>query len=254
MKVLILGHLGMIGSAVRKYYSCVADDVVTIEEPWPSPEFKKKVSSFSGDLIINCTGAIPQKTNDFSINFEVPKFLCDTCPSEVKIINPATDCVFEGDNNKPYEKYHKCDATSDYGKSKIFEPPIGKKNFKSIRTSVIGYDRDDKELLSWFLSEEEPVHGYLNHWWNGVTTYEWAKISHKVYKAWNILSENILQFGTSPISKYELLKIINFVFRANKDIIPYMADKSVNRLLISDYELKPITQQLDELRKRTQEL
>lgn len=245
MRILLLGHSGMLGSAVEKYYAFA--EVQTLEERWPSEEFKRKVSEFDGDLIINCIGAIPQKTNEFSINSDVPEFLCNYCSPEVKIINPESDCVFEGTIKGAYDKNHSCDATSDYGKSKAFKPPTGKKNFKSIRTSVIGYDKGNKELLSWFLNAGESVQGYINHWWNGVTTYEWAKLSHTVCEEWD-QTGSLVQVGTTPITKYELLKMIKLVYGCDTEIIPTPAENSVNRSLVSDFTIKPLIDQLNELR------
>ena len=245
MRVLLLGHSGMLGSAVEKYYAF--EEVQTLEERWPSEEFKRKVSEFDGDLIINCIGAIPQKTNEFSINSDIPEFLCNYCSPEVKIINPESDCVFEGTIKGAYDKNHPCDATSDYGKSKAFKPPTGKKNFKSIRTSVIGYDKGNKELLSWFLNAGESVHGYINHWWSGITTYEWAKLSYTVYEEWD-QTGSLVQVGATPITKYELLKMIKSVYDCDTEIIPTHAENSVNRSLVSDFTLKPLIDQLNELR------
>ena len=247
MGVLLLGHSGMLGSAVKKYYNFA--QIETLEDRWPSDGFKAKVSSFDGDLIINCIGSIPQRTNDFSINLDIPEFLCGNCSSKVKIINPTSDCVFEGTKDTPYSKDDKCDATSDYGKSKCFSPPADCRNFKSIRTSVIGYDKEGVELLSWFLNSQEEVQGYTNHWWNGITTYKWADISYKLYREWESFSENIIQIGTTPITKLELLKIINSVFDAKKNITPLSTQKTVNRSLLSDFNVESITNQLEELKK-----
>ena len=44
MKILVLGHNGMLGNAVSKYLSnSLNHEIVHIEEHWPSPEFKEKV-------------------------------------------------------------------------------------------------------------------------------------------------------------------------------------------------------------------
>ena len=204
MRVLILGSSGMLGSAVSLYYGFA--QIETIDVRWPSDEFKKKVSEFDGDLIINCIGAIPQRVNEFSVNWDLPKFLCDHCSPKVKIINQSSDCVFEGDKDTPYSKYDSCDATSEYGKSKSFVPPNDQSNFKNIRTSIIGYDSGNKGLLSWFLSQNGTANGYTNHWWNGITTYEWAKLSYEVYENWDGYS-NLIQVGTAPITKYDLLNL-----------------------------------------------
>ena len=245
MRILVLGDSGMLGSAVKKYYAFAS--IETVEDRWPSEEFKRKVSEFDGDLVINCLGAIPQRTNDFSVNCDVPEFLCNHCLSTVKIINPSSDCVFEGTSDKPYEKYHPCDASSEYGKSKSFIPPSKCKNFKSIRTSVVGYDLENKELLSWFLSQDSAVKGYTNHWWNGITTYEWAKLSHRVYTDWDSF-DSLIQVGTTPITKYDLLNIIKDIYSCDTEILPFSPEKKVNRSLVSDIILPSLAEQLKEFR------
>ncbi len=59
MKVLILGHSGMLGSMVYDYLSKLDDvSTVIIRHRWPSDSFKTAVRNFDGDYIINCIGAI----------------------------------------------------------------------------------------------------------------------------------------------------------------------------------------------------
>lgn len=245
MRVLVLGSNGMLGSAVVNYYK--SHTVEVIENRWPSQEFKDSLVSFDGDLIINCIGAIPQKTSDFDINREIPEFLHEHCTKSVKIINPSTDCVFEGTSSEPYPKNHPCDATSEYGRSKMFCPKESK-NFKTIRTSIIGYDSQNKGLLSWFLSQgNTEVSGYVNHLWNGITTHEWAKLSYKIYQDWDRF-EPLIQVGTKPMSKYELLCLIRRIYECTTTITPVFAYESINRCLVSDFHVSSIENQLRELK------
>jgi dTDP-4-dehydrorhamnose reductase len=245
MKVLVLGDRGMLGSAVVNYYK--SHTVETIKHRWPSQEFKDSILSFDGDLIINCIGAIPQKTSEFDVNWQIPKFLHKYCSPYVKIINPSTDCVFEGTSPEPYEKNHPCDATSEYGRSKMFLPEKAK-NFKTVRTSIIGYDSQNKGLLSWFLSVgDEEVTGYVNHLWNGITTHEWAKLSYKIYQDWDKF-ESLIQVGIEPMSKYELLCLVKKIYARPTTVIPTSTKKSINRCLVSDFYVPDIESQLLELK------
>jgi len=73
MKVLVIGHTGMLGNAVCKYLNTQKDVSVVIfskKNRWPFDSFKKSVVKFDGDYIINCIGAIPQRTNQFEVNYE----------------------------------------------------------------------------------------------------------------------------------------------------------------------------------------
>ena len=68
MKVLILGHTGMLGSTVYDYFMGEVDSLTFISDRWPEDIFKDKVKQFDGDYIINCIGAIPQRTDKFQVN------------------------------------------------------------------------------------------------------------------------------------------------------------------------------------------
>ena len=57
MKVLVLGHTGMLGNAVCNYLHELNDvSFVIIKHRWPTDSFKNDVKKFDGDYIINCIG------------------------------------------------------------------------------------------------------------------------------------------------------------------------------------------------------
>ena len=62
MRVLVLGHKGMLGHMVVKYLKDNNINVITIDKKYPLSS--QQIKQFKGDYIINCIGAIPQKTND----------------------------------------------------------------------------------------------------------------------------------------------------------------------------------------------
>ena len=249
MNLLVLGHKGMLGAAVTKYYNEYGWTLSTIDYRWPSQIFKETIRNFEGHLLINCIGAIPQKTEDFTINYELPQFIMRALPPTVKYIHPDTDCVFNGLRpvGKLYSKYEQSNALDAYGisKSSILQFKT-KTNLKIIRSSTIGIDKYNKSLLSWFLSQTECVNGYINHYWNGITVYQWAKISQMIFENWDDY-EYITQIGTTPISKYDLLCLIKDVFQKQINIIETTHNKDINRCLESDLEVAPIKEQLKEL-------
>src|SRR5689334_6191030 len=65
------------------------------------------------------------------------------------------------------------DGTSVYAKTKSLGEVVSP-NHLTIRTSIIGPElkRGGIGLLHWFLMREDPVEGYENVYWNGVTTLE----------------------------------------------------------------------------------
>lgn len=88
-KVLILGHRGMLGNTTYSYLSQFYT-VDTIEYRWPSNEFRAYIETYKGDFIINCIGAIPQKTAVYDINCILPVYLSKY--SSCKVVHPGTDC------------------------------------------------------------------------------------------------------------------------------------------------------------------
>ena len=217
MKILVLGHKGMLGHMVvgflKKYYN-----VSTISTRWP--ECKEKILSFKGDYIINCIGAIPQRTNNFDINWQLPTWLDENV--DCKIIHPGTDC----EENNDYYGVSKLNA-SDYIK-------IEGNRTKIIKTSIIGHELDSSNsLLDWFLNSEGSVSGYTRAYWNGNTTLEWSLFCEDLMLKWEKYEvENVI--NTDCISKYQLLKKISKVY--DKKITILKNDSVVaNKCLNGDF-------------------
>jgi dTDP-4-dehydrorhamnose reductase len=233
MNILVLGHKGMLGHMVVKYLTDKHHSINIIDDKYPTDEFKQYVLNFDGDYIINCIGAIPQKTNQFNINHELPIWL-DT-NSKCKIIHPGTDCEMDND---------------EYGVSKQIASNYIKKysiNTKIIKSSIIGPELNSKSsLLEWFLNNDTDVKGYTNAMWSGVTTLEWAKQCLNLINNWDEYKvENIIE--STCISKYDLLNLIKEIFNKNINIIP--EDKiNVNKCLKGNIKTLDIKTQLQELK------
>lgn len=239
IKILILGKNGLLGNMVYSWFSNSEKFIVMdIDENlrWPSANFKDSVINSDAEFIINCIGAIHQKTKNFSINHELPIWL-DSIGK--KIVHPGTDCEMDED---------------EYGISKrvsrnyIMESG---KNTKIIKTSIIGPELLTKfSLMSWFLSNNDGdvVNGFTNQFWNGNTTLTWSIFCENLIKNWNTMDkENILY--SMCISKFELLKTINSVFERNITVNPYESKNHVNKCLIGQFQMDNIKVQLSELKK-----
>lgn len=247
----------MLGNAVYNFFNSQQDYTVsTTNTRWGTEEFVNELTSSDAEYVINCIGIIPQKKLDVSlykkINIDLPVFL-ETLNK--KIIHPSTDCEFSGNipNTYAYKKTDIRDATDDYGKSKADISKLiaeGFKNTKIIRTSIIGHEMaTNLSLLDWFLHTEGNANGYTNHYWNGITTLEWAKLCKDLIENWDSHSK-LTQYGTSGIrSKYDLLEDIKNVYEKDISVTPFEAATSANKCLESDREIKPIREQLIELRK-----
>lgn len=254
MKTLILGHKGMLGHTVVKYFNSQNVNVITTDHKWDTTEFREFVTNLECDYIINCIGSIPQKKPSWetykSVNILLPVFL--STHKSAKIIHPTTDCEFDGliAEDKYYSKKDTATALDDYGLSKAYASVVlrSKTNVKQIRTSIIGPELTGKvSLMEWFLKQPTNANGYANHYWNGITTLEWAKQCYSIINNWDNYPD-VVQIGTDKISKYDLLLMINKIFETNKNIISINVD-TINKCLYSDYSIKSLSDQLVELKK-----
>lgn len=222
----------MLGHMVHKYFKCIGFNVSTIEYRYPSNEFKNYIESYSGDYIINCIGSIPQKVNQFDINFELP--ICLDNLAKCNIIHAGTDCEMDNDDYGISKR-----KASDYIKTFSVRTKI-------LKTSIIGPELNSKHsLFEWFMNSKDDVYGYTKAMWSGNTTYEWAKQCEKLILNWNNYKiETILQ--GECISKFDLLNKINFIFNKKINILPI--EKGIDKCLIGNINTAPIDIQLSELK------
>lgn len=239
MKILVLGHKGMLGHMVVKYMSEKNQDVLTTDFRWPNQEFKELVINFSGDYIVNCIGAIHQRTNKFEINWELPQFL--DANSKCPIVHPGTDCEMDLD---------------DYGKSKKIARDFIVNNAirtKSIKTSIIGPELNTKaSLMEWFLSQPDNslVKGYSECYWNGNTTLTWAEFCFNLINNWEKYNKETI-ISSHCISKYDILVFIKDIYNKNIEI-EKNSDIKINKCLLGDIKTHHISKQLQDLKKFTE--
>ena len=229
MRVFVLGHKGMLGHMVVKYLESQGVDIATTSKRFPDWNSRMFAQT---DYIVNCIGAIPQRTNNFTINYELPEWLGKL---DQKVIHPGTDCEMDDD---------------DYGlsKRKAAEYIINHTtNTKILKTSIIGPEVNSKaSLFEWFLSQNDDVFGYTKAIWNGNTTLQWAKQCFHMMKNWNKYKVlNILQ-GES-ISKYDMLCLFKDTFQVQVNIIPKELGK--NKCLEGNIQAPSLMQQLNELKR-----
>ena len=234
MKVLVLGHNGMLGNAVCKHLnSCSGFEILTIDSRWSTEDFVRSLLSFNGDYVINCIGAIPQKTTDFKINYELPIWLDENV--NCRVIHQDTDSWKEKD---------------DYTLSKIKASnylALHGSRTKIIKTCVIGHGKDKVSLLDWFLNSNDEVFGYTECYWNGNTTLQWAKQCIELMVNWKKYAKNTTM-STECISKYDLLNVIKEVY--DKKIVIHKDSKlKINRCLRGQVEVPTIKKQLQQLKE-----
>ena len=248
MKIFIFGSNGMLGNYMKSYLSKTYEIIELTRNDYDL--IKINIDSLSellnyknikeNDIVINCAGVIPQSSKQrglntrlyFTINSLFPVILSQICDKiGVKMIHVTTDCVFTGkQGNYNEESIH--DETNDYGMSKSLGELC---KATIIRTSIIGEEVNNKRsLLEWVkLNSGKEINGYENHYWNGVTCLQLAKIVK------NILDSNSFWIGVrhifSPrsVSKYELVSIINHVYNLNIKINKHKTDNQVNKTITS---------------------
>jgi dTDP-4-dehydrorhamnose reductase len=257
MKILVLGHKGMLGRAVTKFLNENTNhQVATINSRWGDNDFSEEIKKIEADIIINGIGKIPQKKPEAidytKINVDLPRFL-ETL--DIRVIHPSTDCEFKGNipAGEAYTKTDKRDADDDYGISKAVisaEIENGFKNTKIIRTSIIGHEENSNlALLDWFLSQTGSVKGYTNHYWNGITTLEWIKQAQNLIDNWDNFPVLNQLSTTEHYSKFDIINLAKEVYKKDIEITPFTTEITVNKCLVSDIELPDLRTQLIELKE-----
>ena len=197
------------------------------------------------DYIINCIGIIKPEINlknpkslknAIHVNSFFPKTLSKFAPSNSKILQIATDCVYSGKRGKYHENsYH--DDVELYGVTKSFGE-IKKKNFYNLRTSIIGKELySQKSLIEWFLkNKNENLKGFENHFWNGVTTKVFGEILYtliindiKIPNSLHIIPKDV-------VNKYQLLQIFKEKFKGNCIIEKFKTKNPIDRSLKTNYQ------------------
>jgi dTDP-4-dehydrorhamnose reductase len=283
--VLILGVTGMLGSTVFRYLSLNENYSVfgaarNLEKIslFPTSLQKKIFTTSIGinnlldlesivlkikpDIVINCIGIIKQSPLSDSnktaieINALLPHLIAESISKyQSKLIHISTDCVFSGIKGG-YREFDESDARDIYGKSK-FLGEISYGGHLTIRTSIIGHEMGSAlSLLEWFLSQRK-VDGYLRAIYSGVTTLELAKILEQYVLPAHEM-RGLFHISSKPISKFELLSIVNKVYQCGTQIMPennFVIDRSLDSLFfqsMTGYKAKNWEQQILELYKFNQ--
>jgi dTDP-4-dehydrorhamnose reductase len=253
----------MLGHVVARTLAEHGMEVTTSDERYtggPSDPLVEAARESGADVVVNCLGRIWQKSTDprelATSNGLFPLHLVQRLRPGQHLVHASTDCVFAGARGG-YRVDDERDAADDYGRSKILGEGVSRwPNATVIRVSIIGPDRgaegaSGSGLLAWFLSRatDQPVPGYVNHRWNGVTTLEWARIALEVIarRAAGETLPSIVQPAASTVSKYELLCAIRDELGTGHRVVPAQAAEAVDRTLVPTMKRAPIRTQLREL-------
>lgn len=249
IKIIVLGSNGMAGHMISDYLSFIDNYSVIriardnslnktdyILDVTDFDNLKNLIDKLKPNVIINAIGILnsdaennPDKS--ILINSYLPHFLAKVSEKvSASLIHISTDCVFSG-NKGQYNEYDHKDGIGFYAQSKAIGEVLYKNNL-TIRTSIIGPDLKSNGigLLNWILNQDKFINGYTNAYWSGVTTLELAKSIDFIIKN-NLFYLNLIHLTNSQkISKYNLIDLINDVFKLNLTIQPssnYKVDKSL---------------------------
>lgn len=268
-KVLILGSTGMLGNAVASYFMNNEQyEVVTT--------YRTKEFAFAGnavffdaetldfsvlpqdmDYAINCIGVIKpfmalSAENAIIINSLFPWKLAEWCDLHgSKMIHITTDCVYSGSKGK-YIEGDVHDALDDYGKSKS----LGECTSKAmvLRTSIIGEEiHKNASLIAWAKSQAgKHIKGFTTHFWNGITTKQYAKICDTIIQ--NELYEKGLFhiFAADDVTKYDMMQYFNERFHLKLDIeatAPAVCDRTLRseKELCQKLQIPTVKQMIEEI-------
>lgn len=242
MRVVVVGGTGMLGSMVvwlaqKRGLPLVvlprSLDARTLTVADVLPHIQ------AGDTVINCIGAIPQRTYTdaemFQLNAVFPHTLAAACElAGAHMVHISTNCVFAHSNARVDDRP---DATDRYGRSKALGEP---RSACVLRCSIIGLERTSAHgLLEWYLHAKETVRGYTDALWNGITTLELA-----TYLLDGSLTPGVHHL-TSPdvISKYDLLVLVRDLW-GHVDIQPFVSNVAVHPTLTGTHITSPLHTQL----------
>jgi dTDP-4-dehydrorhamnose reductase len=188
------------------------------------------------DVVVNCIGLVKQlaEANDpliaLPINSLLPHRLARLCEFvRARLVHISTDCVFSGRKGN-YLETDEADAKDLYGRSKL----IGEVDYPhavTLRTSIIGHElRSIQGLIAWFLVQEGNINGYTHAIFSGLPTCELARVIRDFVLPRAEL-KGVYHVAAQPISKYELLKLVNQEYGKGLKIEPYdqiKIDRSLN--------------------------
>lgn len=258
MRVLVLGASGMLGNAMfrllaespnfhvqgsirssevlRYFAEHLRGRIVCGMDVNNVDSVTELLSSSKPEVVINCVGLVKQiqaADNPLAvipINSIFPHRLAKLCGiAQARLIHISTDCVFTGTRGN-YREDDPADAQDLYGRTKH----LGEVHYPhtvTLRTSIIGHELGTAHgLISWFLSQTQPVRGYTRAIFSGLPTVELARVIRD-FVFTNPALHGTFHVASSPIAKYELLRLVAKEYGKTIEIAPdghVTIDRSLN--------------------------
>ena len=231
MKILVLGGDGMLGHTLFNLLAAKHEVRVTlrlelgaysaarlfnasnayagIDARSPS-SVDKVLAEFRPAAVVNAIALVPQRADskdtlaNLEINALFPHRLAQMCAAVgARLIHISTDGVFSGARGN-YREEDRPDPPDVYGQCKLLGEVSGGGAI-TLRTAIVGLGLTRKTgLIDWFLQQREPVRGYRNAFFSGVTAKELARVIEMLMTKF-AGAAGLYHFSAGAISKYELL-------------------------------------------------
>jgi len=129
MKILLLGHKGMLGSdllsQMSHHHEVVGMDVAEIDIT-SANDCDQAIEDTAPQIVINAAaftnvdGCETAKEQCFAVNAQAVKNIATACLGKnIRIVHFSTDYVFNGSGKSPYKEADDCDPINTYGASKL---------------------------------------------------------------------------------------------------------------------------------------
>lgn len=255
MKVVVLGATGMLGHTVADYMVEVYGEESVIRSTRSECSGRPNWISFDAastapyymcriprdaDYVINCIGVIKPFieatgiVDTLQVNSIFPHRLAQYCnENNIRLIHITTDCVFSGmdPSDRGYWEDDLHTATDVYGRSKSLGEPIS--TAMVLRTSILGREiQKQASLVAWVQSQAgQMVNGYVNHFWNGITTTTYAECCRNIIDNDRWVQGLFHIFSPNSVTKCELVRMISRALNLHVDVVPVAADPWCDRCL-----------------------
>ena len=264
MKVTVLGTTGMAGHMISAYLRSQGHEVTDVPRQQLDVEKYYQVQQFipaiEADFVINCIGLLVKNCAERPdraavINSWFPQYLANSLRNKrTRLVHLSTDCVFDGQQG-PYREDDPHTELNSYGRSKSLGEVCNGKDI-TMRMSIIGPElRNGTGLMNWIMSSSDrEIPGWINAWWNGITTLQLAKCINLWIQDPCVTGIYHVVNNDNKINKHQLLTKINRHYQIGKRVIETEGPKEINKVLIDtraeiDWKIPDYDQQLKELNR-----
>lgn len=247
MRILILGATGLLGhrlfydlgqthevwgtarasgARLRGLSGVAPEQVIEGVDLLRTESVMRAIVESRPDVVINSAGLIKHRREAedpllvIDVNARFPHQLALMCQLQgCRMVHISTDCVFSGARGN-YTEADAPDASDLYGRSKVLGEVVDQSHCITVRTSFIGRELGTSySLVEWFLSQTASVKGFQKAIFSGLTTSGLARIIRDCILP-NAELQGLYHVATHPISKYDLLLLLNKAFNKNLQVMP----------------------------------